>query len=236
MTYPRKTFRLEYFAQDYMEIAIDNYMDAKIILDNITTFQSSDYESLHKKSSIVITFCAMAIESFFNDFAAACIQDNLYYGSYDSLSIQNKFQLIVQFILKKEFKKDQEPYGLLGKLTKNRNGLVHNKSRDANSIPLDDKNLEHPKEPYKNLNEVETWYNNYIQNDFNKVKDAIRAVVQVINYFETCDFQTSACERLIAKHVPCIFENKPTNPELQALIDLGLNTKLIKKKSNKLPF
>lgn len=221
MGYPKRAFRVDYLAADFAEIAVETYLDAKVLFDKIKkqgfSWFGLEMKELDKKSSIVITFCSMAIESFLNDYAAACFHDDKYYGSYDSLSIQNKFQLIVQFILQKEFKKDVEPYGLLGKLTKNRNKLVHNKSYDGNVFFANRQD-----KPSHDISY-------YIQRDFNNVIDSIRAVVQLVNYFEQNDLDTSACERMFAKFTLCLVENEKINPELKVLLDLGLNVSRIKK-------
>ena len=132
MGYPKDTFRFGCMASLYMQNAIESYIATKEIFTWITSkgesFPQYTEENLIRKASVVIVFSAMAVESFLNDYSAAVLEDSNYYNCYDSLNICNKFQLIVQFILHKKFEKGNEPYGLLSKLVKNRNELVHNKS------------------------------------------------------------------------------------------------------------
>lgn len=218
MGYPKDAFRMGCLAPLYMENAMENYIEAKEIFDKIQKgdeeWPQYTEENLTKKVSIVVVFCAMAIESFLNDYAAAALNDNNYYKCYDSLSIASKFQLIVQFILRKEFDKGKEPYGLLSKLTTSRNELVHNKSFDYSDI------LENPNS-IDEKDKIE--YIDILKEDLKSATDAVRAVVKLVNYFETNDMGTSACERMFASFTLCYFENEEESLELKELLKLGLN-------------
>lgn len=235
MTYPNNYVRFDFLGQDYIEIAIENYMKAKSLFDESKAKKIKwidfDRQTFSKKIYVVITFCAMAVESFLNDYAAACLNDDKYYDSYDSLSIQNKFQLIAQFILKKEFKKDQEPYGLLHLLTKERNKLVHNKSRDYREFEIHSSEALDKDTIFKELErDILSW----IKDDFETATKALRTVIKLVNYFEENDLNSSACERMFAKYTFCLFENESINEELKMLISLGL--KVEKQKRFGLPF
>lgn len=233
MNYPRNKYRYDFNAPYYAEIAIENYICAKKILNEIE--QSKQYEldyELEKKESIVITFCAMAIESFLNDYGAACIGDSNYYDCYDSLNLQNKFQLIVELVLRKPFHKSREPYGLLSKLIKNRNNLVHNKSIDSEIIDskmpkLDDSPLETIDEKF-DLEKFNKIILAETKKSFEKATDAIRALIQLVNFFEINEITTSSCERMFAKYTLCLVEKTPKSKELQLLIELGLNVNRFK--------
>lgn len=218
MGYPKDAFRMGCLAPLYMENAMENYIEAKEIFDKIQKgdeeWPQYTEENLTKKVSSVVVFCAMAIESFLNDYAAAALNDNNYYKCYDSLSIASKFQLIVQFILRKEFDKGKEPYGLLSKLTTSRNELVHNKSQDFSEI------LENPE---KFQGEKKLDYLTILKKEVDKATDAIRAVVKLVNYFEENDLGTSACERMFASFTLCYFENEEESLALKELLKLGLN-------------
>ena len=218
MGYPKDTFRLGCMASLYMQNAIESYIETKEIFTWITSkgesFPQYTEENLIRKASVVIVFSAMAVESFLNDYSAAVLEDSNYYNCYDSLNICNKFQLIVQFILHKKFEKGNEPYGLLSKLVKNRNELVHNKSQDFSEI------LENPE---KFQGEKKLDYLTILKEEVDKATDAIRAVVKLVNYFEENDLGTSACERMFAYYTSCYFENEPESLELKELLKLGLN-------------
>lgn len=239
MAYPNHTIRYNFLGQDYVEIAIENYMEAKMLFNDAKTkkikWMDFDRQNFDKKICVVITFCAMAVESFLNDYAAACLNDDKYYDSYDNLSIQSKFQLIVQFILKKEFRKDVEPYGLLHSLTKERNKLVHNKSRDYLEVeigilePLDTDGST-PKS-FKDLNfDILSW----LHDDFISATNALRAIIKLVNYFEENDINSNSCERMFEKYTDSFYKNEHICEELKMLIDLGL--KVRKEKFSVLPF
>lgn len=230
MNYPRNKYRYDFNAPYYAEIAVENYLYAKNLLNEM--LQSGQYNSdidneLEKKKSITITFSAMAIESFLNDYAAACIGDLNYYNCYDSLNLQNKFQLIVELIMKKPFQKNCEPYGLLGKLIKNRNNLVHNKSIDSEIIDRKMSQLDDlfPESANKetNLENFDKIILDEIKKSFEKVTDAIRTLIQLVNFFEINETATSSCERMFAKYTLCLIEKEPKSKELELLINLGLN-------------
>lgn len=218
MGYPKEAFRMGCMASLYMQNAIESYIETKEIFTWITSkgesFPQYTEENLIRKASVVIVFSAMAVESFLNDYSAAVLEDSNYYNCYDSLNICNKFQLIVQFILHKKFEKGNEPYGLLSKLVKNRNELVHNKSQDFSEI------LENPE---KFQGEKKLDYLTILKEEVDKATDAIRAVVKLVNYFEENDLGTSACERMFAYYTLCYFENEPESLELKELLKLGLN-------------
>lgn len=218
MGYPKDTFRFGCMASLYMQNAIESFIETKEIFHWIKTnkeeYPQYTEENLARKASVVIVFSAMAVESFLNDYAAAVLEDNNYYDCYDSLNICNKFQLIVQFILHKKFEKGNEPYGLLSKLVKNRNELVHNKSQDFSGILENPTNFQ---------GEKKFDYLTILKEDVDKATDAIRAVVKLVNYFEENDLETSACERMFAHYTLCYFENEPESLELKELLKLGLN-------------
>lgn len=239
MAYPNHTIRYNFLGQDYVEIAVENYMEVKKLFNEAKNKKNQwinfDRQNFYKKICVVITFCAMAVESFLNDYAAACLNDDKYYDSYDNLSIQSKFQLIVQFILKKEFRKDVEPYGLLRLLTKERNNLVHNKSKDCLEFeiktlePLDKDNS-----TSKTFEDLDFDIFGWIQDDFTSATNALKAVIKLVNYFEENDITSNSCERMFSKYTFCLFENEPISAELNMLLKLGL--KVRKEKPSGLPF
>ena len=233
MKYPKNKYRYDFNAPYYAEIAIENYIYAKKLLYEIEKSKQYDLDyELEKKKSIVITFSAMAIESFLNDYGAACIGDSNYYECYDSLNLQNKFQLIVQLILRKPFQKNREPYGLLSKLIKNRNNLVHNKSIDSeiinNKLPQLDNLLPGATGEKVDLEKFDEIILTETKKSFVKATDAIRALIQLVNFFEINEITTSSCERMFAKYTLCLVEKTPKSKELQLLIELGLNVNRFK--------
>lgn len=124
------------FATDYCEIAVEAYykaiQSAKVLEEiNYVACDNQDYYSdMEKNVVITIVFSAMCIESFLNDYAAACLGDSEFYDNFDKLSEISKLELISKFILKTTVDKEKSYYSQLKTLIKARNSYVHNKSKD----------------------------------------------------------------------------------------------------------
>ena len=121
--YPN-SFRINYFANTYCEMAMESYYNAKdlylqIKKDNYVGERIHELVGMEKQVISAVVFSAMCIESFFNDYSAACLGDVEFYDNFDKLSTISKFQLIAQFILKKEIDKSKSYYSRLKLLIKN---------------------------------------------------------------------------------------------------------------------
>lgn len=126
--------RINCFSKMYCEIAMESYYKAMksydLIKDNDFSWDSYDeLDRLNKSIVSTIIFSAMAIESFINNYAAACLGDSEFYDNFDRLSIISKFELIARFILNSEINKSASYYYRLKILFRNRDYYVHNKSR-----------------------------------------------------------------------------------------------------------
>lgn len=111
-----------------------SYYDAAVFYREL---QNSDFawdqhekeDEIAKLAIITVVFSAMCLESFFNNYIAACLGDSIFFDNYDKLSPQAKFHLIAKFILHTEIDKSKYYYGGLVKLFHQRNKYVHNKSK-----------------------------------------------------------------------------------------------------------
>ena len=128
--------RTNYNAGIYADIAMRNYIRAKRqfeCLDFGTTGLSEylAFDLFFEYSVSTIIFSTMCIESFLNDYAAACLGDDEFYGYFDKLSIEGKFALIGKFLLKTDIDKSVSYYSRLKKLVRDRNEYTHSKSLEV---------------------------------------------------------------------------------------------------------
>ena len=187
-----KTFaRVNVRCGSYSEIALNNYFIAKKSIEEIKAENDIAYciENDHNVSHATIITCVfsiMAIESFFNDYAAKNLGDEEFYDNFDKLSLLSKFQLISKFILKTSIDKSKSYYGNLKATEKIRNELVHNKSKDLFKW-MQDKNMElcdDINEP--ELDETATFKNMIDKLDemLQEAKTAIKSMRDIAFFFE----------------------------------------------------
>ena len=179
----------------YAKIAIDNYTIAKELFTDLNKNQfivmAADKDStLEEKSIIAVVFSAMALESFFNDYAAWRLGDDLYYNTFDRLGVLEKFELIISVILKKDLDKSKSYYYRLKELIKHRNELVHNKSYSYNEnvkIECIDKYID---DEYINVESTSKVL-------FNSAKNAVNAICEIASFFDEVDSDFKAKFRLL---------------------------------------
>ena len=80
----------------YSEIAMEAYFHAtkyyRVIRENdYSAFVGYELSELNKYIVKTVVFSAMSIESFLNDYAAACLGDSEFYSNFDKLSTIGKF-------------------------------------------------------------------------------------------------------------------------------------------------
>ena len=85
-------------------------------------------DSIIQEAITCIVFSVMALEAFFNDYAASSLGDSEFYDNFDHLSIISKFVFNATFILQKEIDKSQSYYFRLKHIVKERDRFVHSKS------------------------------------------------------------------------------------------------------------
>lgn len=202
--YP-EAMRQNYYASTYSEIAMESYYYARknydIICENdYSYFKAKELCEMEKNVVKTVVFSAMAIESYLNDYAAACLGDKEFYDNFDRLSAIGKFQLIAKFILKSEFDKGKSYYCYLKELFSNRDAYIHNKSQafDMEGCATLDEFVDYAEEKYKEeLKEEIGSFDRKSIDDFHKCAlNSLKTMKEVGLYFDKYDANRFAINRL----------------------------------------
>lgn len=87
-------------------------------------------EAIDQSCIIAVVFTAMYFEAFIYDYAASCLGDKYSKDHLDKLDFISKWLVIPKLITGKEISKSGQAYEALKRLHKERNSLVHLKSRE----------------------------------------------------------------------------------------------------------
>lgn len=87
------------------------------------------YEKREQAAVIGITFAAMCLEAFFYDYAASNLGDGFAEEHLDKLDLSSKLLIIPRLVTGKTIDKSSHVFEKVKRLTKDRNYLVHFKSR-----------------------------------------------------------------------------------------------------------
>ncbi len=205
------------FASNYAEIAIKNYYEIKEVYEKY----KADKQNIEMRASIrgvihnqmiCCVFAEMALESYFNDYAAACLGDNEFYDEFDKLSVIGKLQLIVKFILKKAFDKSKAYYSSLKTLVKDRNELVHNKSTEIKPEMLR-RDEECENRPITEAEEKQYLESGFlmVEESFKASKEYVKALVFIAKLFDEYDQRSYPYIKLfhgIIDDEECLFAKK----------------------------
>lgn len=212
LKYRKSHIRFNGFYQTYVEIAIKSYSHMKKSLQvleeasyicNGETGQA--YDDLQKNIIITIVFAAMAIESYINDYAAACVNDEDYYECFDKLSVLDKLQLVSLFVFQVEFNKDQAVFTHIKDLFKDRNNFVHNKSMRSDlffrkhGVTISERSevkLQNQEDLEGNPNSA-TYNPSELKADIGKAKNAIKALKHLARFIEAHDETENASFALL---------------------------------------
>jgi hypothetical protein len=95
------------------------------------------YEKREQAAVIGITFAAMCLEAFFYDYAASNLGDSFTRKHLDKLDLPSKLLIIPRLVSGKGIDKSAQVFEKVTRLTKDRNYLVHFKSRsfDRREMP-----------------------------------------------------------------------------------------------------
>ena len=164
---------------------------------------AKNWDALSKDVVKTVVFSAMAIEAFFNDYAAACLGDSEFYGSFDQLTPISKFELIAKFILNAEIDKSKSYYSQLKKLINRRNQYIHNKSK---ALKTGYATLEEAIEAHKMYKqaiidqEIPKIDQQEIKSELNEALDALKAVRDIARFFDLHDTNIFAILKLFGIH------------------------------------
>lgn len=127
--------RQNFMATTFAEIAFENFQLMRedyqqlLTLDKICGEVVELEHDMRCKYVIITTFSAMALEAFLNDYGARKLGDNYFYDNYESLPPTAKLQLISQMLFSIHVDKGGIIYASVARLIKERNKLVHSKSK-----------------------------------------------------------------------------------------------------------
>lgn len=199
MGYPQNYARANCMCSEYAEIAFRNYFNVKqkCLTYKLTEFDYDIFCEAHllnQKAIVAVVFAQMSIESFLNDYAATCLGDDEFYDNFDKLDFISKLHLIVKFILQDTLDKSREPYTSLKVLSKWRNNYIHNKSYSldgsTNKIELiEDEDF---------LDAAYKMETKYIKDILHEAKSAIKAIIEIVNFFEERDDNIHAAFRFFS--------------------------------------
>ena len=181
----------------YSRIAMNHYVDAKeqaekMLQEGISEADLYGAQYLFVDNALIaITFAAMALESFFNDYAARKFGDKFYYDNFEMLRPTGKFQLLARFGLNIELDKGKRLFQLVDKLFKQRNGYVHNKSKDGHGAGMTEEELNYIEENFQEET-GHTALKEEIKQDLKTVSDAIAAICEVAKFFDRHDEESHA--------------------------------------------
>lgn len=184
------------FSSMYCQMAMQSYYRAFQYYEEIRQADFSwskcdEYHELQKAVISTVVFSAMSLEAYFNNYIAACLGDKEYYDSFDNLTPEGKFQLIIKFIFRTKIDKSKACYGGLVNLFKLRNRYIHNKSKRSKfqGYTLEeyiehekmflDEDIIFPDPPLLDHEEI--------NRDMRDAREAIKAVYNVALYFEEHD-------------------------------------------------
>ena len=203
--YPESSMRTNSLASMYSEIAMESYFHATeyyrmIQNKNYTVCSAYELSEMNKYVVKTVVFSAMSIESFLNDYAAACLGDSEFYSNFDKLSTISKFQLIAKFILKSPVEKDKTYYFYLKTLFALRDSYIHNKSTsfDTKGYKSLEEYLADTQEVYKEELFEESWTfdKNEINHNHRSATNALKAIKEIALYFDKNDARKIAMRRL----------------------------------------
>lgn len=201
--YPHQV-RTNYLASSYCELAMDHYYQALVAYDNMEKAKFHDCVigsciRMEKHVIATVIFAQMCLESFFNDYAAACLGDSEFYDNFDKLDLKRKFLRIAKVILRAEVDKSKSYFSHLFSLIRNRNMFVHNKSHRAE---FQGYSAEEFKDIYENREFGDSYMNKAeIADAKASMRDglnALKAIRDIAYYFDEHDANAFALVKLMS--------------------------------------
>lgn len=199
--------RIDNFSFIYCEMAMEAYYHASKMVDEIKKKNyfaiegAIEWDALGKDVIKTVVFSAMTIEAFFNNYAAACLGDSEFYGSFDQLSPISKFELIAKFILEAQIDKSKSYYSQLKKLIARRNLYIHNKSRAVTfGYATLEEALEVQRRVQQLMDQGPKIDKQRLKSELNEALDALKAVRDIARFFDQHDTNVYAIKQLFRLH------------------------------------
>lgn len=227
--------RSNYMVTNFSEIALEQFywlQNKYEQLKAMTTMSGDVVELQHEilnHYASCITFSAMALEAFFNDYAATKLGDDFYYDNFENLRPFSKLQLISLTIFNETIDKSGNLFRYINLLFKERNKLVHCKSRELRGMSeaeyMELQQLRETDEDFRNFL-VESMLQIDLEDEEelrNKAHDALKALVEVATYFDKRDDRAFASFRLLCSGRVCDCEGNMEARIRDALRYLGIH-------------
>ena len=229
--------RENFNASIYCEIAMEAYYRTTCIYKEIEEQKFAysafgDLTEMYKSVVTTVVFSAMCVESFLNNYAAACLGDAEFYENYDRLSAVSKFQLVAKFILKANVEKGDAYYGGLKRLFRERDAYVHNKSKRSSYQGMSEEEYAQYVKDRSEM-EQEAFYE---ENCFDKEEanellrsalNALKSVRDVAHFFDAHDSEAYAMEHFF--HTAGVLYGKPLEQKYKKVVFPALGIKVDEK-------
>jgi replicative superfamily II helicase len=131
---------------NYFNICRENIKSYEAVESQIQGYKSSGeekhiiamniaaaYSRREKYVVVPIVFAAMCLEAFIYDYGASCLSGKYVRDHIDRLEVPSKFVVLTQLVTGKKFPTDSMAYEKLKTLVKDRNKLIHYKSKKFDS-------------------------------------------------------------------------------------------------------
>lgn len=199
--------RIGCLSNRYSKIAMIHYADAKQQAEKILEIGELSDEvfllsNMFENNVIVtVTFVAMALESFFNDYAARKFGDSFYQDNFEILRPTGKMQLIAKFVFGKEINKGDCLFQLVANVFRLRNEYVHNKSKDGREIAKTEEEIAVFEERIIVGEDILVAKKQETSNELKKAFESVKALCEVARFFEESDLESYAMFFLVSANV-----------------------------------
>ena len=198
------------FSGMYCKLAMESYCRAEEYYKEISeanfSMEKSDEETEFSKQVVsTVVFSAMCLESFFNNYLAACLGDKNFYETYDNLSPVSKLCLITDLLFRIKIDKSKSYYAGIKNLFYLRNRYVHNKSKHAASYGFYTEEeiavIEELRNAPDNIpGDIPHLNKKEIQKDLKDAYESLKAIRDVAKFFDENDANCFAMVQLFGAY------------------------------------
>ena len=202
-------FRRNYLVKTFSEIALEQFQMLRENYKKIESLEKMCGEAVALQHEIcsnyvtTITFSAMALEAFLNDYAANNMGDKYFYANFENLRPTAKLQLISKIVFNTTVDTGGKLFFYMEQLFRDRNSLVHCKSQKARG--MSEEEYESFQQFLESKEDAELWLITQEENlnidEEKKLKgkayDAVRALIEVANYIDLHDDSAIATAQLV---------------------------------------
>ena len=191
--------RKNYLVLTFSEIALEQF---QLLIENYHELEKYDKmcgevvdlkNEIRNNYVITITFAAMSLEAFLNDYAAQNLGDDFYYDNFENLRPFAKLQLISRTIFNTTVESGGKIQNYINILFRERNKLVHCKSEEF--IGMNEEEYKEYKQFFQTHEDAKEWLlaeNERVHIDEEKdlldnAISALRALKEVARYIDEKD-------------------------------------------------